>query len=49
MFASSLNGEIVPVPEPSVFVAALTLLGLAGLREGRRRRSVACATLPTNS
>ncbi len=38
--------EVVPVPEPTSTLAALGLIGLAGWREGRRRRKVAPTSSP---
>src|SRR5262249_34626189 len=38
-FLSSGVGEVVPVPEPSMFAVAISLLGFAGWRERQRRTS----------
>ena len=43
-FTSGMDGEIVPVPEPSVFLAAMSLLGLAGWRERQREQAKRRAT-----
>ena len=37
-FTNGLSGEVAPVPEPSVVVAAFSLLALTGFRERRRLR-----------